>query len=228
MLPMEVADRTFHIAYGDGEGTAFALDVRGQQYLVTARHVVKGLVGSDELEIWSDGAWKALPVQLTGHSDVDISVLSPLQQLAYPEMILDCLGPETFFVGQDMLFAGFPLGLQGVGYDSPFPTPLLKKAMVSALSGAGVKKPLFLDGHNNQGFSGAPVYYLEPKTGRPIVVMVVASYTGEVTEALDAQERPTGHTIVQNSGIMAAFLIQNALELIDANPNGLQVGHETR
>ena len=223
MLPLEVADRTFHIAYGNSEGTGFALDVDGRQYLITARHLVEDICGSDEIEIWWNGAWASLAVSLTGHSDVDVSVLSPHRQLAYPEMVLAVAGPEQFYIGQDVLFAGFPLGLQSVPHDGPFPVPLLKKAMVSALSGTGPKAPLYLDGHNNQGFSGAPVYILD-STGRPTVLMVVASYTGERAEILDEQDEPNGMSVVQNSGIMAGFLIRNALEEIESNPNGLLVG----
>lgn len=219
-MPMEVADRTFHIAYKDSEATAFAVDVDGRQYLVTARHVLEGLIDTDEIELWCNEKWLTLTVDLTGHSDVDISVMSPRQQLARREMILDCK-PQKTFVGQDVYFAGFPLDLRGEPFESPFPMPLVKRAMISGKLGPGWKNPFYLDGHNNRGFSGAPVYLFDRNARRPpSVLMVVASYTAELADVLDHNDEATGMAVEQNSGIMAAFSIDNALELIAANPNG--------
>src|SRR5436305_5630325 len=98
MLPIEVHDRTFHIAYREGEGTAFAIDVNDQQYLITAKHVVAGLEGDDEIEIVHGGSWKRVGVRSIGQTDLDVAVLAPAQQLAHKNMILEC-GDTSFFVG---------------------------------------------------------------------------------------------------------------------------------
>lgn len=222
MLPMEVVDRTFHISFGDGEGTGFAIDVSGRQYLVTAKHVIEGLDGSDTIKIWCDNDWQNLGVTLVGHSDVDVSVLAPEVQLAAADMELAC-GRQGFLVGEDVFFAGFPLGLRGFSFDSNFPSPLLKKAMVSGAINSGIKHPFFVDGHNNPGFSGAPVFKLDRVTLKPHVIMVVASFTAERSQVLDEHDQPTGLTVFENTGIMAAYHVRNAIELIEASPLGFPI-----
>lgn len=220
MLPMEVHDRTFHIAHGDGEGTAVALDFDGKQYLVTANHVVAGIAGDDEIEIFHGGQWKRLPVTLTGLSNADVAVLSPGAQLAHKEMVLDC-GGANFFVGEDVFFVGFPHGMSGVGLESPFPTPLLKKGTISAGAGKPGDAIFYLDGHTNPGFSGGPVYKLEQL--KPKLLMIISSLTGEASEVLDQHGNPTGMCVYQNSGIITAVHVSHALDLIKANPNGFDL-----
>lgn len=219
MLPSEIVYRTFHIAYGDGEGTAFAFDHDGKQYLITAQHVVKGLEGSSRIEIWHDGEWKLLDVTLVGHADVDVSVLSAAHLLADPGFVLEpALG--GWYIGQDAYFVGFPLGMKGLKFDSPFPIPLLKRATISGKIDNGTSAPYFLDAINNQGFSGAPVYLKIPGEKTFKVAMIVASFTAIEEPVCDEDGNPTGMFVLQNSGIMAAFAINVAMALIEANPIG--------
>ena len=52
MVTSNVIQRTFHIRYGSTTGTAFAIDRNKRQYLITARHVVKGITSGSSIEIF--------------------------------------------------------------------------------------------------------------------------------------------------------------------------------
>jgi hypothetical protein len=222
MLPMEVVDRVFRITVGESEGTAFALDVAGRQYLVTAKHVVEQIHGPTIIGIWHNNSWQSLNIELVGHSDVDVSVLAPKVRLADPAMKLETV-MGGFYVAQDAYFAGFPLGIMGQSVESLFPTPLVKKAIISGKAGPGFKNAFLLDGHGNPGFSGGPVYLTAPGATKYAVAMVITSFTAQCDKVLDKRGKPTSLVVLQNSGIMAAFSVRNALDLIDSNPMGLPV-----
>lgn len=222
MLPLEIVDRVFQIALGDAIGTAFSLDVDDRQYLVTARHMVQNIDGPTTIQIFHRDNWNELQVELVGHSDVDVSVLAPSTQLTHKEMKLDA-APGGFLVGQDVYFAGFPLGLVGQNIASPFPAPLIKKAIISGAAGTGYKFPIYLDGHNNPGFSGGPVYLQIPKQPHFMVSMIICSFKAVRDPVYYDDEQQSGLYVLQNSGIIQAYNIRNALELIGRNPIGFKL-----
>jgi hypothetical protein len=222
MLPMEVADRTLHLSFGDGNGTCFVFDHLGKQYIVTARHVIDGIQENDTIQIAANDEWVPISVRLVGHSEVDVSVMAASQKLAHAEMKLEpAIG--GFFIGQEVFFVGFPLEMQGFRMDSPFPVPLLKRAIISTGHPIGAKKLFFLDGHNNPGFSGAPVYLKIPGEQQFKVSMIVASYTATREPVYDGNAQPTDLTVWSNSGIMAAYSIKEAIDLIEKNPIGFDL-----
>ena len=78
-LTVNVMYRTFLINWGASTGTAFTIDHEGKQYLVTARHVVKGIQSGDVIKIRHERKWKDLPVNVVGigkGKDLDVSVLA--------------------------------------------------------------------------------------------------------------------------------------------------------
>ncbi len=83
MITTNVLQRIFNIASGEGEGTAFTIDVDNRQYLVTARHLVKDFIGG-KLDVFHDGNFVPLEFELVGHGagEIDVSVLAPKAQLS--------------------------------------------------------------------------------------------------------------------------------------------------
>jgi S1-C subfamily serine protease len=221
MLPMEVVDRTFRIATNESEGTAFAFDFQGRQYLVTAKHVVKEIEAKGTIEIFHDDQWKPLPVRLVGHSESDVSVLAATELLARPEMVLES-SIGGWFVGQDAYFVGFPLGFAGEPIHSSFPSPLLRKAIISGKLRSGYMEPFVLDAVSNPGFSGSPVYLKTGGDERYKVAMIIASYAASQEAVYDAQGSETGLTW-QNSGLTYAYSIKVAIDLIESNPIGFEI-----
>jgi S1-C subfamily serine protease len=221
MVPMEIIDRVFRIAYDGGEGTGFALDVDGRQYLVTARHVIDA-DRPVSIAILQDNIWKSVLATPLGPGATDVAVFSLPVLIAHPEMVLD-VSPGGFYMAQDVFFAGFPLGIETAGVQSSFPTPLIKKAIISGKAPGGVVAPFYLDGHVNPGFSGGPVFLKLPGAERYTVAMVVSSFEGTVEPVFDGDSEHDQLTVIANAGIIRALSISNAIDLIRSNPIGCSI-----
>ncbi|MGQ3685308.1 MAG: S1 family peptidase [Candidatus Loosdrechtia sp.] len=226
MVPSNALQRTFHLKYGTNSGTCFTIDRDSRQYLVTARHVVQGAAERFTIQIFHDGQWKDLSCYYVGATsgDVDIAVLAPACQIS-PTYSFE---PSTngMLLSQDAYFLGFPYGLQAdVGHlNAQFPLPLVKKACISLLAlDSGSDKYFLLDGHNNPGFSGGPVVFSPPSSPRKICVAgVVSSYRFEWEKVfLNGKETPL--EIRYNTGIVVAYSIEYAIDLINVNPIGAQL-----
>ncbi len=221
MVSTDILSRTFHIRYGESTGTCFTVDINNKQYFVTAKHVVEDINDGDTISIFQNGSWKNGKVELTGHSensDVTVFSLKTFIQGNYMQNKSDGL-----IFGQDLYFLGFPYGLKSeVGeLNRDFPLPLIKKATLSAIiPEAG--NCLLLDGLNNPGFSGGPVIFKENNTNNYSICGIISGYRFELVETIiDGQ--PTPIQAKTNTGIIIAYGIENALQLIKANPNGRQL-----
>lgn len=209
MITTNVYHRVFHIKYSGKTGTAFTIDVDNRQYLVTARHVVEGLSSPGMIEIFYNNNWHSIQVQPIWCDDpsIDIAVLSPPHQLS-PTLILEptCHG---IINGQDVYFLGFPYG-QFTNHNyllNNFPFPFVKKAILSALTGGSQNANiLFLDGHNNPGFSGGPIVFSQPGVNNYDykVAGVISGYNA-VEQPVFAGGQPTEMTWMYNTGIIIGY-----------------------
>jgi len=224
MIPDNVLQRTFCMQYRNETATCFTMDMYRKQYIVTARHALPGVGEAVTIEIQHDGQWKELICRVVGSAagEVDISVLAPSHAIS-PSLTLE---PNTknICLGQDVYFLGFPYGLQSVvgEANADFPFPLVKRACVSMLSlTPGNPRYLLLDGHNNPGFSGGPVIY-SPR-GNPNAVMVAGVISGYryAWDNVFVDNRETDMMIRYNTGIITAYAIDYALDLIRSNPIGV-------
>ena len=79
---------------------------------------------------------------------------------------------------------------------------------------------IFLDGHNNKGFSGGPVLFKEQEHGELKVAAVVSGYrfSNEPVYQGD-QELPV--TYRYKTGIIISYGIKHAVALATANPIGV-------
>lgn len=218
MVPMEIVDRVFKVAKDDSEGTGFALDVDGKQYLITAKHVIDDR-NPCYIDIFHDNSWKKVWAEPIGISPVDISVFRLSTLIADPRMVMDVvLG--GFYMAQEVFFAGFPLGLSTPGVNSPFPVPLIKRAIISGSADGGNLTPFYLDGHVNPGFSGGPVYLKILGQQKFSIAMVISSFHGTQEPVINNHGIETDKHVIMNSGIIFALSINNVLDLISTNPEG--------
>jgi hypothetical protein len=219
MITSNVIQRTFHIKYGSGTGTCFTIDIDGKQYFVTAKHVVENLNDNDEVELYFKNNWVKAKTKLIGHSTKsDVSVFAIEQYIDGHPLPATIAG---IVYGQDIYFLGFPYGIKSeVGaLNREFPLPLVKKGILSAMFFDQPGKYFLIDGHNNPGFSGGPVVYKVPNTNDFNVGGIISAYRYEL-ESTFLNDNPTPIQIKTNTGIVIAYNIDNALELIQQNPNG--------
>ena len=242
MVPVNIFDRTFRIRTNTSEGTCFTVEVDNCQYIITARHLVEKIVDQSTVQIMQDGQWKNLRVKLVGHGkgDVDISVLTA-EYMISPTVSLS-VSLDGILLGQDVYFFGFPYGLANDfgGLNRKLPAALVKKAIVSLIAKGG--NPILLDGHNNPGFSGGPVVFdrkiHRDPSGKPIlnlkssdnawsVAGVVAGYRHAREPVYQNEEQEQNRSPIgyykSNTGIIVAYAINNALELIHQNPIGTKL-----
>jgi hypothetical protein len=160
-----------------------------------------------------------------GAGEVDIVVLALDSLLPAAE---DWTGSgRDCFVSQDVFFLGFPFGIgsQTLTEEDNVPLAFVKKACFSAIFrkefGAQM---LYLDGTNNDGFSGGPV--VAPIVGARLgickVVGVVAGYKHR-RRSVENEEGATEYFMRENTGIIEAYKIEHAVEIARANPVGLPV-----
>ena len=220
MITANIIHRVFRIATNDKAGTAFAIDVDGRQYLVTARHVVNTLADECQINLFQHGEWAPLDVTVIGHAEgeIDVSVLAPSRRLTPANPLPLPANSGGLIYGQDVHFLGFPYDIL-TGYifaEDGFPLPLVKRATVSALG----RNVFLLDGHNNPGFSGGPVVFSLPNHRGLRVAGIVSSF-GAVEESILQDGEKTNLTYSYNTGIIVAHDVRSAIALIRANPMGL-------
>jgi hypothetical protein len=177
----------------EGTATAFTVDVDGREYLITAKHVVKGLKDEDKIDIFMDGNWVPLKMKIFRCEDpIDIAVLIPPHQLTVNfELNFDRL---NIMFGQDVYFLGFPYGLQvSLGGNGPYPMALVKKGLLSSLILLDVSKKatlILLDGYNNPGFSGGPIVFRDSSQSGVVLNLlgVVSGFIPEVVPAMNKRD----------------------------------------
>jgi len=221
MITNNVIQRVFRLRYRGQTGTGFLIDIEGQQYFVTAKHVLHAtdaqgqlidpLQAGSNIDIFRDNAWLPLPVVSVAHSaDSDVSIFTLRIQIPAHPLPANMSG---LVYGQDVFFLGFPYGLSfDVGeVNRNFPMPLVKKGIVSAMFFTEPGQRFFVDGHNNPGFSGGPVVFKVPGENDFKIAGVISGYAPEHRVVNGALE-PIENT---NSGIITAYSINNAQRLIE-------------
>lgn len=221
MITANFIQRTFRIKCGESVGTGFTIDVDGRQYLVTAKHVVQGFTPVVGIEVFGNNMWTPVASTLVAHGgkDIDVSVLAPAVAMSPPNLPAIASSGGVAY-GQDVYFLGFPFGVLSnvlLG-DAGHPLPLVKKALMSSFAG----NVYLLDGHNNPGFSGGPVVFGANGAVPTRIAAVISGYRIS-PEPVYLDQAATALTYRQNTGIVIAYKIELALEMIAANPIGAAV-----
>ncbi len=217
----EHLSRVFHIRSGASCGTAFALDVGGRQYLVSAFHVVEDSIKSCLVDICFQNSWKPFVVNIVGFDpDADIAVLALQERVLADGLPID-VGDAGCVAGQEVFILGFPLGIRGYLASPGFPIPLIKRG-VAALFNPGPPTSVYISASANPGFSGGPVYFASRQTGKATLMAVVSNeFTYEMP--VKNSEGVVIGKVQQNSNIVECSYISHALALIQASPIGLTI-----
>ena len=204
---------------------AFAIDIEGRQYLVTAKHVVEGIQSGDAILIASLKGQHALsvtviPVEPAGADSI---------VLVLPELIAKGDQPEPDMAGlaisQDVFFLGFPFAWtpKMKTLDTPFPLPFVKGGVVSALENQPHTGPtFFIDGQSNIGFSGGPVIFDDVGVGeQKLKIAGIVHGNVAVEEPVSDIGGDTGLHVMGDAGLIKVFGLRPVLAAIEKNPIGV-------
>ena len=226
MLMSNFLFRTFHVRFQAGPhvayGTAFSMDVDGEEFMVTAKHLL-GDTPLESLKIMQHEAWHELQFEVIGRGkgEVDIAVLKVGSRLTIGETDIQFTMAEIQ-PGQDVYFLGFPFKLAGWAGDliGGLPAPYVKKGTLSWIDFRQTDRHvLHIDAINNEGFSGGPVIFYrngQPQQDSLRIAGVVSKYRVEHEPVLDQDGNQTGMTVAYNTGFLIAYGIASAHELIAA------------
>lgn len=184
-----------------GRGTIFSIDVDHREYWITAKHILTGAehppygsvtnkeVSLSILDPRAQGEqWRPVNFSVVDPGkDIDIVVLAPpalLLSSPLPSVATDSAG---LWLGGDCEFLGFPYGggwrASIGGNGESFWMPFVKHCYISAMPSTE-PRIWVLDGINNPGFSGGPVFF---KTGpEQKILAVISGYHLEPTEVISS------------------------------------------
>ena len=231
VITSNIIQRTFRIGWNNSTGTSFTIDHGSKQYLVTARHVVEGIESGKAIKIFHDKQWKDLGVDVVGigKGEVDVAVLACSIRLSPSLTLVAATG--GYALGHPVAFLGYPFGWDSEGekINRGVPVPLVKAGVISGWQLGDVSR-IFLDAHVNQGFSGGPVVFVpygQPRNELRVVGIIAGYPTPRFLPIVDRNGNPVTDQggepigyVKENPGIVVAYTIKHALELIDANPIG--------
>ena len=226
MITNNVFNRTFRLKHGEAIGTCFTIDVAGRQYVVTARHVVAGLLAGETaaVEILHDGAWKPLSVHVAWLSEepADVAILAPQLQLSHANLTLEPTS-EGIVLGQQVYFLGFTeLEMLTLPDGAGYPMPLVRQGVLAGILAQSGPTVLVIDGHNIPGFSGGPVVFQPQGSSEFRVAGVVSGYRPQPKPVLLGGQK-TELYIAENSGLVIAYGLQEGINHITANPTGVEI-----
>lgn len=220
----EVSTQVFRIRIGQEFGTAFTIDVDSQQYLVTVDHLVPTGCAECSLDIWLDNAW----ISLTGRAirprsrDVAAVAISLTERLSPESTAWSTV--DELDLAQQVYFIGFPFGLRTAENTGAqiSEIPFVKAGILSAIDSRNPRAViLYVDGHNNPGFSGGPVVFFPQGEAMPRIAGVLIGYRWDALPVVKREElRDPGAESYKglytrgNSGIVVAFSIEHLVEAI--------------
>lgn len=167
----------FRIRYGNATGTAFLLRASGGICMVSAAHVLSGARTGDSVHLQAKTGWQAYRISDFVASDIyDVCVFS-LETLRVADHFSATPGAEIL-LGAQLLFVGFPHDLVSLAPGGNFTVPLVRGALFSGTIDERGCQLLILDGFNNPGYSGSPVY-ARHVSGKAALLGVISGYRWE-------------------------------------------------
>ena len=220
-----ILNRVFKLICEDkSTGTTFTMECNDSQFLVTAKHIFEDLGFPKEGTIGlltEGGKYTPYEVDIRYPADpkVDIAVMRCKDHRQISPAHPNPNTSEELEFGQDVFFLGFPYDYDELSMSFPTdkrPIPFIRKACFTGRFKdryAG----MFLDGHNDPGFSGGPVCYrsTDAPNGTMSIAAVISRYRFEKQAVLDENGRPTGSYVESNTGIIAAYDIKEAVQVAE-------------
>lgn len=223
-----------------GTSSSFVMSFRGQQWLVTADHVVRSPSGQDRNfeAIQPNGLpWAGLErLTQTSHADVAVFRLGSTDFDTGPQLVPYETGADAVRALQPVYLLGFPhLGdakLYSLTQLSPM-VPLIRQAIVSGEADDKGINVWLLDGMANHGMSGGPAIIRCQESDEYRVFGVISSYVpanAPNTPARPQSARPPavgvpppssiGSYFQTNSGLAIVYDIRHVVDVINKAIDG--------
>lgn len=162
-IPAQVWNRMMHIRNPrtGATGSAFAVEVDGNEYICSARHIFDGAI-PDAIEVRFDRSWVLMPVQLVGVGvgEDDVIVLRSIGFRRVASGSLPVLmSRDKMIITQEAFVLGYPFGWESYPKETSdkWPFAIVKHAIITGLPTDDHPRKLLLDCQINPGFSGGPV-----------------------------------------------------------------------
>lgn len=170
---------TFRIVFNNASGTAFLRHGEDGSYFVTAAHNLTNAQVGDTILFQRDSDWHGATISclLFDEEGYDVCVFSA-SNVIVGKHEAPSRPPRGVCLGEPLKFLGFPHGLTNTFAGNGYPPPLVRNAFFSGTVQIGPHNVLILDGFNNPGYSGGPVYEFDAK-GMPRLFGVISGYRPE-------------------------------------------------
>lgn len=197
------------IKYGDAIGSSLYVQTAKSVALVTAAHILVGAAAGDNVAVFRNSRWELVGIaridRCPNGGDVCIVVLTNRMGAAVPRELVS----TNLNYGQDVLYCGFPLGIETIGLsDSIYPLPVVKRGIFSGIRRCTNGTEMLFDTVNNRGFSGGPIFAKSHQDESILVASVVSGYLYDADLPVlvrdgdgTAQEHPNAY-VRPNSGFM--------------------------
>jgi len=213
--------RTFNILKDSATGTCFLIIDKKKNYWVTAKHVLGAVTNNQKVSffILKDTTWNKTSGTVLIHSNslIDIAVIVPNDTSTTNAISLD---QTSTYLGDEGFFLGFPFGMKtkdNSNINKGFPIPLIKKCVYSGIYSEQGIQMFFLDGNNNPGFSGGPVFFKnrqDPNDARLYLAAIISAYVNQKKQMVS----PIGTIDYnENSGIILAYRSSHIKEILQQN-----------
>ncbi|MGI8670052.1 MAG: S1 family peptidase [Aridibacter sp.] len=222
MVPSEILQRVFFIKYRGNTGTCFLVSIESKDFLITSKHLFPTTISNEtevEIEIYRTDGWIKFQPDYLIHPnlDIDIAVLC-LKSNDQKDNLFD-IGSQSYFLSQECFFLGFPFGLKmddnEAKMNNGFPIPFVKKAIISSfITDADNMTQIFLDGHNNPGFSGGPVVIANYEAGSKYKMRIVGVVSAYLTDEKIIKTPLGDFKNSENSGIVLSYAFDHVIEIV--------------
>ncbi|MBR4769986.1 MAG: trypsin-like peptidase domain-containing protein [Clostridia bacterium] len=220
MITNKMLQSVFRVRFGNKTGSAFTIEYKNLQYIVTAKHLFSDAKYPSEcnIQILRNGRYESVHVLLYYHinSNVDAVVLKTTPYATIAPLFHNEISLDGIVLGQDVYFLGFPYNYDSIVANLPnekTPTPFVKKAILSGFTEKS--EEFFLDGINNPGFSGGLVCFKDSKTSVFKIAGVINSYRFDKKPVLTEDGSATSYYICENTGIIHVCSILTVLSILE-------------
>lgn len=163
--------RCFQICFNSNYATTFLHSSDGKIVFVTVAHAVEGAQSGDNFLLRQDQGWATFEVKHIEVDNVNDIAIYTLRDFIVSNLWQE---PEVMMMlAHPLVYLGFPHRLHSdYPAQNEFVTPLAKTAHFSGNTKINGASLMILDGLNNPGFSGSPVFHKQYKNDKPEVGLV--------------------------------------------------------